>query len=182
MPLQTVIQYCSPTLAGMKVGSLFSMKYATKEELEQDIIEKNKLLNEKGIYFRILKLCATSALIYVYRKKQLQNVLAQKEIQNFLMEHGYVAFDLESVLQLIAEHFKKAEFPHEIGVLLGYPLSDIKAFIADTENKACYVGCWKAYSNEEYARKIFEKYKKCTAIYKMKLEQGVDITKLTVAC
>ncbi len=182
MPLQTVIQYCSPTLAGMKVGSLFSMKYTSQEELEQSMEEKNKLLNEKGIYFCILKICKTSALIYVYRKKQLQDVLANEEIQSFLMEHGYVGFDLESVFYTITNHFQEAGFPHEIGVLLGYPLADIKAFIADTENKACYVGCWKAYSNEDYARKIFEKYKKCTAIYKMKLEQGFDITKLTVAC
>lgn len=182
MPSQTVVQYCAPTLAGMKVGSLFSAKYTTKENLDAEIAQKNNLLNEKGIYFRILKVCKASALIYVYRKKQLQQVLANGEIQDFLSEYGYKDFQEECVLTTIMAHFKGTEFPHEIGVLLGYPLPDIKAFIADTENKACYVGCWKAYSNADYARMIFEKYKRCTAIYQKKLEQGFDITKLTVAC
>ncbi|WP_317854993.1 DUF3793 family protein [Chakrabartyella piscis] len=182
MSHQTVVRYCAPTLAGMKVGSLFSIKYQTKEELYADVAEKNKLLNEKGLYFTVLKICPNFALVYVYRLKQLVQVLAKKEIQSFLCSCGYKNFDLESVLKTITTHFEKTEFPHEIGVLLGYPLEDIKAFIADTENKACYVGCWKAYSNEDYARMIFEKYKKCTAVYEKKLQQGFDITRLTVAC
>ena len=56
-------------------------------------------------------------------------------------------------------------FPHEIGLLLGYPLADVKAFIA-TKGKNCIAcGDWKAYGDEETAKCIFCKYKHCREVY-----------------
>lgn len=183
MPFQKIIQHCSPTLAGIKVGNLFSIRFTEEDDLDADIKEKNDLLNPRGLYFRILKRSNLTglALIYVYRKTKLEKVLQNKEIQNFLAEHEYIAFDLESVFATISKHFENSEFPHEIGVLLGYPLEDIKAFILNKGMNYKCVGIWKVYSNENLAKKTFEKYKKCKDVYCKKYKAGFDIMKLTVA-
>ena len=182
MPFQTVVRYCAPTLAGMKMGSLFSVGYNSNEELKEDVAQKNALLNPKGIFFVVLRCSGTVALIYVYRKKQLEAVLADYAVRQFMMRYGYTAFDIPSVLVRMEAHLTQSDFPHEIGVILGYPLEDIKAFIENKGNKARLVGCWKAYTNVEYARMTFQKYKKCTTIYEQCFAEGFDIIKLTVAC
>ena len=46
------------------------------------------------------------------------------------------------------------EFPHEVGLFLGYPPEDVEGFI---ENKACsckLTGYRKVYSDEEKAKKF----------------------------
>ena len=46
-----------------------------------------------------------------------------------------------------------AEFPHEIGLFLGYPPEDVQGFL---ENRLCKcVGCWKVYGDEQAAQNGF---------------------------
>ena len=73
------------------------------------------------------------------------------------------------------------EFPHEIGVFLDYPLSDVIAFI---ENKGMHfrqVGYWKVYSNEAEALRIFALYTKCREVYLKCYRRGFGVERLTVA-
>lgn len=58
------------------------------------------------------------------------------------------------------------EFPHEIGLFLGYPVEDVKGFIENKASCAKCVGYWKVYGDEEKAQKLFNQYKKCTGVYK----------------
>ena len=76
---------------------------------------------------------------------------------------------------------ESGEFPHEVGLFLSYPPEDVLGFIL---NKACNhkcVGCWKVYSDEQAAKCIFRRYKKCSKIYSQQWEQGKSIEQLTVA-
>lgn len=180
MPFETIIRHCSPTLANIKIANLFTTKLT--KNIFCEVKRINALLNSKGIFFEILRISNNTALIYAYRKSKLNELLKNSAIKSFLNQMGYTNLKLKYIFKTLKSHLLKTDFPHEIGVFLGYPLSDIKAFICDKGANAKYVGCWKAYSNEEYARKIFEKYRKCTNIYCEKFANGFDILKLTVAC
>ncbi len=72
------------------------------------------------------------------------------------------------------------EFPHEIGLFLGYPPEDVQGFIENRADGCKYAGCWKVYGDADAARKIFAKYKKCTDIYCMQFARGMSIERLTV--
>lgn len=181
MSYDMLVRHCAPTLAGIKIGNLVSYRFDDIENLKKDINNKNKLLNHKGIYFVILKVSKSNALIYVYRKNQLNFVLQNKEIQKFLLENGYNDFETKNCLDILKLHLLNKDFPHEIGVFLGYPLDDIKAFIENKGLNFKIVGCWKSYTNEKEAAKIFAKYKKCTKIYCEKYAEGFEITRLAVA-
>lgn len=52
----------------------------------------------------------------------------------------------------------RAEFPHEMGAFLGYPLSDVKGFIEHEGKDFLYSGYWKVYSDETGAKKTFQLY------------------------
>ncbi|MBQ7128480.1 MAG: DUF3793 family protein, partial [Clostridia bacterium] len=73
------------------------------------------------------------------------------------------------------------QFPHEVGLFLGYPPEDVKGFIENNAKCSKCVGCWKVYGDEEKAKKCFENYKKCTRIYKELYLKGKTIERLTVA-
>lgn len=180
MSYEMIVKHCAPTLAGLKIGNLFSYTYENEEILEKQLQQNNRLLNKKGIHFCILRKKNGIALVYVYRVNRLHELLENKQIQHFLMEQGYHDFSLEVCLGLLQSHLVNCDFPHEIGIFLGYPLEDVKAFIKYKGNHYKHVGYWKVYNNLNEALLTFEKFKKCTNIYCQKYASGYDISRLTV--
>ena len=182
MSEQTLITYCAPTLAGMKTGNLFTCKTEGRDTVEREIRRMNQVLNKKGVYVRLLAERNGRFLIYVYRPKQLKKDLADPAAANILTEAGYSRENVEVMLSFLAERIgRSGEFPHEIGLFLGYPAEDVVGFI---ENKGCHYKCcglWKVYSDETAAQELFTKYQKCTQIYCRKLAEGISLQRLTVA-
>lgn len=72
----------------------------------------------------------------------------------------------------------EAEFPHEIGLVLGYPPVDVAGFI---EHKgADFVACggWKAYANPESALQTFQQNRRCADEYRRMHAQGASLEAL----
>ena len=114
-----LIEFCSPTLASLKVGSLFNYAYTTRQELTEQLERLNDMLAEKGVFLRVLRVRKGRALIYLCRKSQLEALLRRPEIARFLAQYGYRELELEQVLwHLQCRVCCSEEFPHEIGVFL----------------------------------------------------------------
>lgn len=177
-----VVLHCSPTLAGMKTGSMFTCPYISRKELLDDIRSLNRRLVPKGLRVLPLRCSETRALIYVFRPNDLKRDLEDQMAISLLKERGYQDIQMEPcICQLIDRFREDGEFPHEVGLFLGYPPEDVCGFI---HNKACghkCVGWWKVYGDEAAAQKTFNKYKKCTQVYCSLWEQGRTIERLTVA-
>lgn len=182
MSEQTLITYCAPTLAGMKTGNLFTCSVERRDAVIREIRRMNRILNEKGVYVRQLAERNGRFLIYVYRPKQLERDLADTVVRKLLAGAGYPRENAEGMLSFLAERIAgDGEFPHEIGLFLGYPAEDVVGFI---ENKGCHYKCcglWKVYSDETAAQELFSKYQKCTQVYCRKLAEGISLKRLTVA-
>ena len=189
---QELIEHCSPTLASIKAASLFTYTYKSLKELHVRVTYWNSKMKRKGITFDILSenVGVNKALIYVYRRADLEKILNRDEISKFLLKQGYLIDDNEIdgevncekiILQLKKKFEKLNQFPHEIGIFLGYPIGDVKGFI---ENHGCNCKCtgyWKVYCNEEEATKTCRKYKKCRDIYMNLWISGRSVMQLTVA-
>ena len=76
---------------------------------------------------------------------------------------------------------ESAEFPHEIGVFLDYPLEDVQGFMANGGAGAVCQGCWKAYGDAQEAYRRFRLYGKCREVYLSCYRRGFDVLRLTVA-
>ncbi len=105
----------------------------------------------------------------------LKKVLFNKDVLNFLNKYGYPV-DSNNLMDYIDFLEKRIisneEFPHEIGIFLGYPLEDVIGFI---ENKECKLsGYWKVYHDDLKAREVFEKYKKCCNKVRELLYEGYE--------
>ena len=77
-----VIKECSPTLAGLKTGSLFNYRYDNISDFKKELASVNRELNAKGVYVTFLKRNEKSALLYVFRPDRLEKDLSQPAVQN----------------------------------------------------------------------------------------------------
>ncbi len=176
-----IVFNCAPTLSGVKVGNLVSQFYNNEQEVRDFIAEQDRILKPKGVRIVLVKITEKTALIYVYRQKQLASLLSRIGIQKFLAQYGYNDFSVEACLNHLRGRLLLSEFPHEIGVFLGYPLDDIQSFIDNKGANCPCTGYWKAYNNIDRAKLIFNLYRKCTDSCCRRYENGTDILRLTAA-
>ena len=180
------IEHCSPLLAGIKVSNLFSIKYEIYDELYEKVSALNKNINKKDIYIQIIKKTTSLDsfyLIFAYRKTKLTERINEKLIHNFLKNYGYFnCYGLEDYLYVLTNKLISSEnFPHEIGIFLGYPLNDVVSFIKEKGQNFVSCGTWKSYSNKKHYEKVFSIYKKCKEIYTDLYKKGQTLEMLAVA-
>lgn len=175
-----MVECCAPTLAGMKPANLFRCEETP--ELFSTMFAWNRKFQSKGLQIRVLKRCRTtgSCLIYVCRRGWVEQVLNQQDIQDFLTGEGYdMSGAMNHVLcQLARRLCVRTEFPHEIGIFLGYPLRDVIGFIENHGQNYTCCGHWKCYGDAEEAQKLFDAYRDCTACYKRMFETGIPLIDL----
>ena len=179
---EMIVRQCAPTLAGIKTGSLFPCPYESRTQLMDEIRAMNHMLVPKGLCMLPVRCEGGSALLYVYRpgrlQQDLQNDLAQRLLQKAGYSRGGCAL---CVSQLVQRLRRQEDFPHEVGLFLSYPPEDVKGFIDHRANDFKCAGLWKVYGDEEKARSLFEKYRKCTEIYCTLWQSGLKLEQLAVS-
>ncbi|NLM06197.1 MAG: DUF3793 family protein [Tissierellia bacterium] len=175
-----LINHCSPTLAGIKTGNILSLRYDTKTSFREEISKLNKTLLKKGVRLIPLKYSEGRVLVYVYRPSSLAKDLTDEKAREILNKMGYdTSKESSCLIKLIKKLKESKDFPHEIGLFLGYPPEDVKGFILKKKEK--HSGYWKVYYNLEEALKTFEKFNNCFKTYREKFETGFSIERLTVS-
>lgn len=182
MSEELMVRYCAPTLAGLKTGTIFNCEYHSDIALNEWFRDINRRLGKKGLRVVPLKKKKGRVMIYVYRPAKLKNDILKKEAAELLEKRGYVyEMPARCIVKLSERLAASEEFPHEIGLFLGYPPEDVKGFIENKAKGSKCVGRWKVYGDEEKAKKTFSLYKKCTETYLRRHESGISIETLTVA-
>lgn len=181
-----LVDQCSPTLAGLKTGSLFTIHGKKPECVKHEIRRINHLLYGKGLLLLPLKTTSGYTLLYLYRPCFLQKDLRDSKRASLLSDFGYSSCQPSKCLvQLIRRIREEETFPHEIGLFLGYPPEDVRGFIENPHCKSrcrsCNGGCWKVYHDPEKAQALFDKFDQCTRNYRRRLSLGESLEQLAVA-
>lgn len=177
-----LVGQCAPTLAGLKTANLFSCRFEDESRLDFEIRRINRELNAKGVFAEILLKKEDFALIYVYRRSFLERDLQNEEAGKLLLQFGYQTTELSACISKLRQRLAaQKEFPHEIGLFLGYPLADVKGFIRNKGLNCKCCGIWKVYDNEYEAKKIFAKLQKCSRVYAQVFAKGRTLAKMCVA-
>jgi hypothetical protein len=184
-----IVRHYAPTLAGLKTGNMFRASFADEGELDAELERLNFILTEKGLRITALRIdcqvncgkCGIRALMYIYRPGQLQSDLDEEEAKAILSAFGYEDGDHEICIRRLTDRICECEeFPHEVGLFLGYPPEDVKGFIELGGRQSKASGYWKVYGDVDHAQKQFERFSKCTGVYLKCLERGLPFTKLAV--
>lgn len=179
-----LVRQCAPTLAGMKPGSIFCFNHSPLEASRRKVCQWNKQLSPFGLTVQILleRPGSNSVIVFVYRHDRLEQMLSDDAYQSFLAEAGYERTNLDGLLEQLAYRLRtQPEFPHEIGIFLGYPLRDVIGFIQNRGRNFTCCGFWKSYSDPAEIQTCFDCYRKCIHTYVSLYEQGTPIEKLAVS-
>ena len=66
-----------------------------------------------------------------------------------LKRYGYTCERSDRcVAELVIRMREQKEFPHEVGLFLGYPPEDVHGFIENRAQCAKCIGAWKVYGDE----------------------------------
>ena len=179
---QYLINHCAPTLASLKTANLFNCTAENPTALQMAVSRWQALLAPKGVELLLLRESGDRALVYVYRPDRLARDLQQPGVAAFLAHCGYTGTAPAACLDVLRRKLAvSSDFPHEIGLFLGYPLGDVIGFIENKGHNYKCKGCWKVYCNECEAQKTFQRYQKCRNVYLRLWKQGRSVLQLTVA-
>jgi len=167
------VSNCSPTISGLKTGNMFSAEYKTESEVRAELERLNGLLLPKGLRILPLRYMEKRVLLYVYRKSSLADDLNNEKAKSILCACGYPCGRSESCIAHLAERMRRSkDFPHEVGLFLGYPPEDVIGFIENEAQNFKFIGCWKVYGDVEAAKEKFASYEKCTEQNRRKMKNG----------
>lgn len=171
--------HCAPALLGLKPANLVSFSKLNFPELEVTIVQYQRALARLGICLEIVCSCDQRNLVLVYQPGLLQHQLKQKKVQELLMKDGYPAGGMQQQLAHLKVRLAvQKDFPHEIGLFLGYPVADVLAFQARHGEGCKLCGYWKVYENVEAAKQCFARFDACRTALKNALRAGNTLTQL----
>lgn len=172
---QKLAYHTAPALLGIKPASLFSI--CEDEINDKKITEFNAKAGGKGLKIRVMCKCKNRKLIMLYSWDRIAEQLHREENAVVLRQYGYnTQQSLDEMLERLSVRIQNSnEFPHEIGVFLGYPIEDVRGFIENSGDNFKLCGYWKVYGDTEKAKRTFKNYDKCRVYLCNKLSQGTDI-------
>lgn len=166
--LFTFANSCMPTLLKTKPSSLvcFHKKYIENQESFLRVLREES--GQFGCCYEVLYENDYAFYILLYQLELLREVFARYAVRSILKENGYLSGRGNFAYNLI--HFKNrfrsfkenqtADFPHELGIFLGYPIIDVEEFIKNKGENYMLCGYWKVYHNAEEAGRTFELFRR----------------------
>lgn len=169
--------HAAPAIAGIKPANLFSCPAGLMPQAEEILADYEKQFKDSHTRFKLLCRCRAHILILVYDTELTEKIFQKKVTQNYLARFGYAAgTGVQEFLNQIAAKIAGGEsFPHEIGIILGYPPEDIEGFKRYKGRNFKCCGYWKVYGNAERAQKLFDAYTLCREKLMQALQNGVTL-------
>lgn len=173
--MQFVLQ-CSPFITGLKISNLFAISISQYRKLEY-------ILMVNDYSFKKLYYTKNKVIYLLYDAKKLKEYLKEDMVRKILYKLGYpynIHKDIDKMLTIFKEKYarymeERGEFPHEMGIFLGYPIEDVVGYLKNNgENSAC-VGYWKVYKNVEEKQKLFREFEYAKENVIRCLAQGMNI-------
>lgn len=147
---------CAPLLTGIKPSNLLTVKCSSVE----DVMD---LFQDTEITVHTLYRTEYRTTLFLFREAELMECLERDEVREALAMFGYQTISLIDIFENLCARYQKymtdhQSFPHELGLLLGYPAHDVLGFIENEGQNYLYSGYWKVYANVQEAINIFKRY------------------------
>ncbi len=173
--LQIALQ-CAPLITGIKMSNLLKLPPAQEDEI-------HALFHRTGIdHFRLWG-NGKSVVYLLYSRNRMESYICGADAAMLLRECGYSDGTLEYALMELrrrcgAYALDEGQFPHEMGLFLGYPVGDVKGFMENKGENYLYCGYWKVYGRVEQKKKLFMRYEEAKENLVRMLAQGVGMRRI----
>ena len=177
--IELVLQ-CTPLISGLKASNLF-MASPSDEKMTRMLLSHTDIS-----FYRLLK-SEKKAAFLLFRRNQLEIFLMQKEVLDILKEEGYQKYSLGNILFTFQRRYEaymegKIQFPHEMGLLLGYPAEDVKGFMEHKGKNFLCSGYWKVYHDMPEKVRLFHRFDAVRNHFLLLVCSGVCIEDMIDIC
>ncbi len=174
-----VATQCAPVLKGVKISNLIKVKAGEWRKI------RSRLKNS-GIVCVPLYRDEEKEVLFLYRCHPLEQHLKKQKVRKFLQKYGYDCCDVVSVLDRLRRRYRQyaqegAEFPHELGVLLEYPVEDVEGFIKNRGENCLLSRYWKVYNDKQQAEQTFRLYDQAKEQALLEIMNGRSLYQVAVS-
>lgn len=167
---------CAPLLMGIKISNILIVDRKNGDRV-MELFEDTKI----SCYM----LCETDSRLtfLLYRKEELLGYLEEENVWKAMESFGYHEQEISEILDRLAVKYvsymrKESDFPHELGLILGYPVEDVLGFIEHGGKNFLCSGYWKVYGDVEKAIKTFEAYDQAKETAVKMVAKGMGISNM----
>ena len=155
LEVQLLLQ-CAPMIAGLKASNLLII--ASENEADA-----RRILNGTKISCARLARMDKKTTMLIYHEQWVKEYLASREVSELLRVLGYEGKGFYEVLHSVRKKYrsymkKEGEFPHELGLLLGYPAEDVKVYMDNKGRNYLCTGYWQVYADPAAKLNLFQKF------------------------
>ncbi len=177
--LQLALQ-CAPLITNIKISNLLIIPRGSERILHM-------VLRDMEISsFRLFQNDEKTTYL-LFRRESLEVYLGKKEVRSLFIRFGYQDLSLGAILHTFQHRYRaymeqeqrkterNKEFPHEMGLLLGYPVSDVEGFIQNDGENFLYSGYWKVYDDVDSKKRLFQKYEEAKELLILLLADKIEM-------
>ena len=147
---------------GVKPGELLRVRHCyagVNAEGLRVCLYRSDIYGILGLDYVELKVEAESSLVLFYNPSTLAATLSERRNARWLARMGYPSFAtadkrLSTMIAHLVRRAGECDFPHEVGIFIGYPLKDVAGFMCDIPSTPVHNGVWRVYgdAHESLAR------------------------------
>ncbi len=166
----TIANHCAPVLCGIKSSNMICVNRHEANSI-------CKVCRETNLSTTCLFENCQKSVLLLYNRLMMEQTMNEFKNKEFLENQGYETLEVIDVLHEVSKRFtsykqNEAEFPHELGILLGYPVWDVIGFIENKGENCLYTGYWKVYYELSKAIVTFHQYDNARKKVLNKIKQG----------
>jgi hypothetical protein len=171
---------CAPLITGLKISNLLNIR-------REDFVSMQKIIKHSQFSWYLLFETEEKITVLLFHRGSLKSYLGKRQVREMFKQAGYTDLSLGCILKEFSIRYRgymetKNDFPHEMGLLLGYPTEDVEGFITHQGDDCLCAGYWKVYANKERKLKIFERFEKAKESLIQLLSCGVSMGEIIDMC
>ena len=168
--------HCAPLIVGLKLSNLLMLK-------DKDLDRAANILKRAGISYFVVAAANGKAAVLLFDRERLEAYLRKEKVWKIFQDMGYQDNCMGKILYAFRVRYEgylmqNWEFPHEMGLLLGYPVEDVEGFIRNGGENSLYIGYWKVYENLSEKILLFNKFEKARDTLICLLTNGLGIVEI----
>lgn len=163
--LTTLANNCMPVLMKIKAAGFINFKKAYITDMQIFIWLLDEELQIFHCQYDFIYEDEKYIYVFIYNLEPLKAVVGELCHHPILLNNGYSPSDrtLDNYIKIFKYRYMdyaihKVTFPHELGILLGYPIHDVEGYINNNGENYLLNGYWKVYDKAADAVKTFHIY------------------------
>ena len=151
-----LVNQCAPVIKRLKPATMLMIE---NQCLKNFCILAQEWQLERFLLYGGVK----KSSVLLFHSDALNAYLNQFEVRQFLAKMGYEQVLLENQLKKLGQRIEQyyelnQEYPHELGIFLGYPIGDVLGFLTQKGEQVLYRGYWNVYCDVEEAKSTFASF------------------------